>query len=89
MIDKEVDPYKIQLELKVNGDVRQKEFASEMHFKIDEIISYTSNFMSFSEGDLILTGTPDGVGDVKFGDKLEGKAIYGEKVLAEFNFEVV
>ena len=39
-----------------------------MHFKIDDIISYTSNFMSLSEGDLILTGTPDGVGDVKFGD---------------------
>ena len=33
--------------------------------------------MSFTEGDLILTGTPDGVGDVKFGDIMEGKAIYG------------
>jgi acylpyruvate hydrolase len=59
-----------------------------MHFKIDELISYVSQFIRFEEGDLILTGTPDGVGPVKGGDKLEGYARVGEKVLAKLEFEV-
>ena len=63
-IEKEIDPYSIELEMKVNGQVRQKDMTSSMHFKIDDVISYTSNFMSLAEGDLILTGTPEGVGSV-------------------------
>lgn len=42
----------------MNGNIRQKDFTSSMHFKIDDVISYASNFMSLTEGDLILTGTP-------------------------------
>lgn len=42
-----------------------------MHFKIDELISYISQFMTMEEGDLILTGTPSGVGPVKGGDKVQ------------------
>jgi len=40
-----------------------------MHFKIDYQIHYLSQFFKLQEGDLILTGTPDGVGPVKAGDK--------------------
>ena len=41
-----------------------------MHFKIDEIISYISTYIKLDDGDLILTGTPDGVGPVVSGDKV-------------------
>ena len=63
--------------MNVNGQIRQKDMTSSMHFKIDDIISYTSHFMSLSEGDLILTGTPEGVGSVGIGDVVEAKALLG------------
>lgn len=70
MFSKDVDPYKVELELKVNKEVRQKELAGRMHFKIEEIISYASSFTRLEEGDLILTGTPPGINQLKIGDKV-------------------
>ena len=72
--------------MKVNQETRQKEFAKSMHFKIDEVISFVSSYMTLSEGDLILTGTPAGVGPLKPGDKIEATAKVDEKVVASFNF---
>ena len=54
--------------------MRQKDLAGNMHFKIDYLISYISQYISLSEGDLILTGTPNGVGPVVPGDKVEAYA---------------
>ena len=54
----------------VNGKIRQKDLTKNMHFKIDEIISYISTYITLDDGDLILTGTPDGVGPVMSGDKV-------------------
>lgn len=54
-----------------------------MHFKIDELISYVSQFVKFEEGDLILTGTPDGVGPIRGGDKVEAFGRIGEKIVAK------
>jgi acylpyruvate hydrolase len=65
-----VDPYSIELEMKVNGQTRQKDFAGNMHFKVDDIIAYISQYIKLEEGDLLLTGTPEGVGAVKAGDKI-------------------
>jgi acylpyruvate hydrolase len=59
-----VDPYSLELELLVNGKMRQKDFTAEMHFKINNLVSYVSKFMTINEGDLLLTGTPMGVGPV-------------------------
>jgi 2-keto-4-pentenoate hydratase/2-oxohepta-3-ene-1,7-dioic acid hydratase in catechol pathway len=73
---------------KVNGQTRQKDSAGKMHFKIDYQISYLSQFFKLQEGDMILTGTPDGVGPVKAGDKCEGYARIGDKVIASLNFNV-
>lgn len=53
-----------------------------MHFKIDELISYCSQYISLTEGDLILTGTPEGVGPIKVGDFIEGTASQDGKILA-------
>jgi 2-keto-4-pentenoate hydratase/2-oxohepta-3-ene-1,7-dioic acid hydratase in catechol pathway len=43
-----------------------------MHFKIEKIISYISTYIKLEEGDLILTGTPEGVGPVMNGDEVIG-----------------
>lgn len=62
----------IDFELKINGESRQVGNSSQMLFNFDKIISYVSKFVSLKVGDLIYTGTPQGVGPVKVGDKLEG-----------------
>ncbi|MCE3225642.1 MAG: fumarylacetoacetate hydrolase family protein [Bacteroidetes bacterium] len=62
----------IKFELKVNGESRQLGNSSDLIFSFDKVISYVSKFVSLKVGDLIYTGTPEGVGQVKIGDKLEG-----------------
>ena len=53
-----------------------------MHFKIDEIMSYVSHYIKLEDGDLLLTGTPEGVGPVKGGDKVEAVGRIGENIVA-------
>lgn len=60
----------IKFELKKNGSVVQLGNSNQMIFSIDKIISYVSQFITFKIGDLIFTGTPAGVGQVKIGDTL-------------------
>lgn len=62
----------IGFELKINGETRQKGNSSDLIFSFDKVISYVSKFVTLKTGDLIYTGTPEGVGPVKIGDKLEG-----------------
>jgi acylpyruvate hydrolase len=62
----------IKFELKINGEVRQLGNSKDMIFSFDKVISHVSKFVSLKVGDLIYTGTPEGVGPVKVGDKLEG-----------------
>jgi acylpyruvate hydrolase len=62
----------LNFELKVNGESRQKGHVNDMIFSFDQLISYISKFVSLKVGDLIFTGTPEGVASVKQGDKLEG-----------------
>lgn len=56
------DPQNIALELAVNGQTRQKNNTADMIFTVAEIVSYLSRFMSLLPGDLVITGTPQGVG---------------------------
>ena len=55
------DPNALQIRCTVNGEVRQNSNTSDMIFHCDEIISYVSHYMTLSPGDVILTGTPEGV----------------------------
>ncbi|XP_062108719.1 probable acylpyruvase FAHD1, mitochondrial [Humulus lupulus] len=64
------DPDNLELWLKVDGEVRQKGSTKDMIFKIPFLISHISSFMTLFEGDVILTGTPEGVGPVKAGQKI-------------------
>lgn len=62
----------ITFELKSNGKVVQKGNTSHMLWKIDEIISYVSQFFTLKKGDIIFTGTPEGVSKINSNDVLEG-----------------
>ena len=65
------DPHNVEIELQINGETRQKANTELMHFKIPYLISYLSTVMTLDVGDLILTGTPSGIGPVNKGDHLE------------------
>lgn len=65
-------PAKGAIWLKVNGKVTQKGDLSEMIWNVPETIAYLSRLITLRSGDLIMSGTPAGVGPVKAGDTLEG-----------------
>lgn len=65
------NPQSVDLWLKVNGESKQKASTKDMLFTIPHLISWISNHFTLEPGDLILTGTPSGVGPVKAGDKIE------------------
>jgi 2-keto-4-pentenoate hydratase/2-oxohepta-3-ene-1,7-dioic acid hydratase in catechol pathway len=72
----------IQFRLDVNGKTVQNGKSSDMIFSIDQIIEYVSAFVTLKIGDIIYTGTPEGVGPVKMNDRLE--AFIEDKKLLDF-----
>jgi 5-oxopent-3-ene-1,2,5-tricarboxylate decarboxylase/2-hydroxyhepta-2,4-diene-1,7-dioate isomerase len=62
------DPMALALKTTVNGQVTQQGHTKDMIFDVPFLIEYFSSFMTLAPGDLILTGTPDGVVDCKAGD---------------------
>jgi len=64
------DPMNLRLRTLVNGRVTQEGCTRDMIFDIPALISYLSSFMTLESGDLILTGTPEGLADVKAGDEV-------------------
>jgi fumarylpyruvate hydrolase len=61
-----------RIELKVNGEVKQSSDLKNMIWNVPETITYLSGLVELYPGDLIYTGTPEGVGPVVKGDRLEG-----------------
>ncbi len=61
----------INFSLKINGEIRQQGNSKNMIFSIDDLIVYISKFFTLKIGDLIFTGTPEGVGPIKIGDNLQ------------------
>ena len=61
----------INFHLNINGTTVQKGNTSSLLTSFDKIIAHVSTFVTLRQGDLIFTGTPEGVGPVKIGDKLE------------------
>lgn len=70
----------LNFELKINGRVVQSGNTKSMIYTIPQIINHCSEFFTLKIGDLIFTGTPEGVGKVNAGDELEG-FIEGKKIL--------
>ena len=83
-INKKDLPDNINFKLELNGEIVQNGYTKDMIFSVDKIINYVSQFFTLKIGDLIFTGTPAGVGQVKIGDNLKG---YIENRLM-FDFDV-
>jgi len=70
-IDTEFDPSDAVITCRVNGQMRQMASTRDMVFNVGVLIAYVSSIMTLEPGDLIFTGTPAGVGELKNGDKVE------------------
>ena len=70
-IETTVDPTDAVVEARLNGDVVQHASTSDMVFGVAELIEYVTTFMTLLPGDVLLTGTPEGVGRVQAGDVVE------------------
>lgn len=69
--DEIADPMRLALTTRVNGKTTQQGTTADMIFDIPTLIAYLSSFMTLNPGDVILTGTPEGLADVKAGDVVE------------------
>ena len=69
--DEITDPNQLDLWLKVNGELRQQSNTRHLVFDIARLIEFASSFYTLQPGDIIMTGTPEGVGPVRPGDLLE------------------
>lgn len=65
------DMYDLNFELQINKETRQKGHTANLLFSFEKIIAFVSQYITLKKGDLIFTGTPEGVGQVKQGDQLE------------------
>lgn len=79
------DPHDVGLWCKVNGSMRQEGNTSDMIHSIPRLLAYISDYFTLEEGDLVLTGTPSGVGPVKHGDIITG----GIQGVIQIEFPVV
>ena len=86
-IDTEFDPADSVVTCRVNGQMRQMASTRDMVFNVGVLIAYISSVMTLSSGDLIFTGTPAGVGELKHGDEviveIEGLGVLKNAVKAE------
>jgi len=85
------DPHNLILALKVNGTYKQKGSTADMIFNIPRLIAHVSSIMSLEPGDLILTGTPSGVGPLHPGDHVNVSLAIpeSEDFLSSLDFDVV
>jgi 2-keto-4-pentenoate hydratase/2-oxohepta-3-ene-1,7-dioic acid hydratase in catechol pathway len=70
-VETEFDPLDVAVECRVNGDTRQAGRTSQLAFGPAELIEFVSHIMTLLPGDVILTGTPAGVGPMQIGDRVE------------------
>ncbi len=74
------DLYNIDFKLDINGETRQIGNTKDLIFSFERIIAFVSQYITLKKGDLIFTGTPEGVSKVSVGDHLEGY-LAGNKLL--------
>ncbi|MEX2472407.1 MAG: fumarylacetoacetate hydrolase family protein [Gemmatimonadota bacterium] len=67
----QVDVDALEVITRVNGEVRQRGAIGDMVFKIPAVLEYVTRFMTLEPGDIVATGTPDGIGPLKPGDQVE------------------
>lgn len=69
----DVDVRDLPVELRQNGEVRQEARTSQTIYSVADIVSFASQSLTLMPGDVILTGTPSGVGPIRAGDELEAR----------------
>ncbi len=70
-IETKIDPHDLNIQLFQNGQLRQNSNTSQLIFNCFNIVSFVSTNMTMLPGDIILTGTPSGIGPIESGDRLE------------------
>jgi 2-keto-4-pentenoate hydratase/2-oxohepta-3-ene-1,7-dioic acid hydratase in catechol pathway len=70
-IETELDPNDVRIETRINGETKQFASTAEMVFGVATLIEFVTGFMTLLPGDVIMTGTPEGVGKLEPGDKVE------------------
>lgn len=82
-----LNPGNIEIIGRLNGEVKQRGNTSDLLFSVPRLIAYLSSFMTLVPGDVIMTGTPSGIGPIKPGDvfevEIEGIGILSNPVVAE------
>ncbi len=82
------DPHDVNLFLGVNGEMRQDDSTALMLFKIPRQLADISSVMTLEQGDVVLTGTPKGVGQIVEGDVVSAGVKVGGEELEEGRIEV-
>jgi 2-keto-4-pentenoate hydratase/2-oxohepta-3-ene-1,7-dioic acid hydratase in catechol pathway len=67
----DLDPDRLDIQLYLNGELKQSSNTSNMIFGVDYLVSFISQIMTLEPDDIILTGTPPGVGPMRVGDRVE------------------
>ena len=70
-IETELDPNDTRIETRLNGEVRQSGRTADMVYSVATLVAYITEFMTLLPGDVIMTGTPEGVGKLSPGDRVE------------------
>ncbi len=83
------DPHNVEVYLTVNNEHRQRDNTNLMLFQIPRILSDISKVMALQKGDIVLTGTPKGVGSVVPGDVMRAGIVVDGKEIEEGKIEVV
>lgn len=71
----------LRLELYINDSLVQQGGCELMMHKPADIVAEVKHFLSFEDGDIVMTGTPAGVGEVRAGDRFEGKILAGDELV--------
>ena len=72
----------LALELMINGKPVQSGHISHMLFKPDTLLNHLAGFMTLNRGDIVMTGTPEGVGEIHAGDLFYGRIMDGDRPIA-------
>jgi 2-keto-4-pentenoate hydratase/2-oxohepta-3-ene-1,7-dioic acid hydratase in catechol pathway len=83
------DPGSLNVRLFINGKLRQSSSTGKFVFPVDKVIAYISQFITIEPGDIIFTGTPEGVSRVEHGDSLEASLLdSGNNILVSLSVSV-
>jgi len=82
------DPHNLDITLWINDQVKQSDNTGNMYYKIGDQLEQITKYVTLNQGDLILTGTPSGIGQINVGDNLKASLKQNGKVLVEINFAV-